>query len=705
MPGQLTASDEFAGSPGLRRAPVELLAALAAACALVGIREHAALLVVATDAAAVLGVLGAALGLGLAVVRMLPRTATPTHAIQRTAVGAGLGLGVVGWLALAFGVAGWLNRTVALFIIVVGWVLLHIEIVRAGGRRGVGASPHGVRPNEETRQECASTRWARWAAAAAGAWPLALGLLVVTLPPGVLWLAEGRGYDVLEYHLEGPREWFQAGRIQFLAHNVYTNFPQQMEMHYLLLMHLIGDPYAAAVPAQMLHALFGVLALVAVAAFAPPGPSRILTLASAVFVPWFVYLGALAYVELGMLLFAALAIGLWLEPLRKGTVPDWRQVALSGVFAGLAAGCKYTAIVLVGVAIAVAAAAMLKASLRARARCVAVFTVAATLAFSPWLARNAIQAGNPVYPFAYDIFGGRAWSEEQAHQWGKGHQTRSDQIAIPARLELAARELFGGWRDDTQRFAPSLVGVVLIPVAIIGFLRRRSREAVFLTCTTATVLVAWMALTHMPGRFAVPILIPLAWLAGLAAMPGGADGRRPKRFDALGWCCLGFALLGGLLNMTSIEARLAHNDRVWQRTAGISLYALTGLTHELQAAHPVNQATPADAKVWLIGDAAVFYVDRPMRYTVVFNRDALLDKVASSLPADRLAIIHAAGITHVVINWSEINRLRDTYGFDQRVTRPWAVETFHAAARHPESSYAWEVFDVREASAAASTQP
>ena len=32
-------------------------------------------------------------------------------------------------------------------------------------------------------------------------------------------------FDAIEYHLQGPKEYFQAGRIAFLPHNVYTSMP------------------------------------------------------------------------------------------------------------------------------------------------------------------------------------------------------------------------------------------------------------------------------------------------------------------------------------------------------------------------------------------------------------------------------------------------------------------------------------------------
>ena len=32
-------------------------------------------------------------------------------------------------------------------------------------------------------------------------------------------------FDVREYHLQAPKEFFQPGRISFLPHNVYANMP------------------------------------------------------------------------------------------------------------------------------------------------------------------------------------------------------------------------------------------------------------------------------------------------------------------------------------------------------------------------------------------------------------------------------------------------------------------------------------------------
>ena len=77
------------------------------------------------------------------------------------------------------------------------------------------------------------------------------------VPPGLLWAEEGNGYDVLEYHLEMPREYLESGRIEYASHNVYANFPANAEMLYLLAMVVHGGALAGITTAKLINVLLG----------------------------------------------------------------------------------------------------------------------------------------------------------------------------------------------------------------------------------------------------------------------------------------------------------------------------------------------------------------------------------------------------------------------------------------------------------------
>ena len=85
---------------------------------------------------------------------------------------------------------------------------------------------------------------------------------------------------------------------------------------------------------------------------------------------------------------------------------------------------------------------------------------------TPWLAKNALDTGNPVYPLAYNVFGGRYWDAELDAKWSQAHGPRP--VSMPA---LVASALDVAGRSDWQ----SPLYVALAPLALFrpGSRRRR----------------------------------------------------------------------------------------------------------------------------------------------------------------------------------------------------------------------------------------
>jgi len=491
--------------------------------------------------------------------------------------------------------------------------------------------------------------------------PLAVMLQGAGVPPGILWNDEARAYDALEYHLQCPREYYDAGRIQFLPHNVYASFPQQMELLYLLLMHLLGGPHAAAIAAQFLHALCGILAVMAIAAWTPAGWARVAAIVAAGSTPWLAYLGCLAYVELGMVAFGAVAAGILVEQVARGGAAGWTELLAAGLWAGLAGGGKYTALALVLVGLMVAWLIVMGVGRRKGAlKGVLWLGIGGLVAFSPWLVRNAAFAGNPVYPFAYRWLGGKAWSAEQDEQWHRGHAPPPAIRSLGGRVQTTVNELFG-----SRMFGPTLFVLAAGGLAVACSNRGRRREetaaAVFLGVAALLIIVGWAALTHMPGRFAVPVIVPLALLVGrgTAAMP---------RWPAM--LLVGLAAAGAAVNDVKTAGEWEAHNLQWKRH-GFPLRELAGWVGVVEDADLVNRVAPAQARVWLVGRATPFYITRSCHYTVVFSRDPWLEMARTATPAQAVDWLRTQGVTHVVFSWPEIERLRRTYGFPEWVTKSW----------------------------------
>jgi hypothetical protein len=626
-----------------------------------------------------------------------------------------LGTGILGTAALALGAAGALNRVVALGLLGAGAALGAAWLyVRQADRRHV----HEHTPEPHSRF---GLGW-QGIALLPLAVPLVIMLVGATLPPGMLWVDEAFGYDALEYHLQCPREYYEAGRITFLPHNVYASFPQQMEMLYLLLMHAAGGPYAAAIACQVLHALFGVLAVAALCGATAAGWARVAVALAAGGVTWVAYVGALAYVENGVLLYAATAALLLRNAVSRETAlrgavaggsnngvsretelrepagwqvdncvsrethyrgaPDSLRLLLAGgLCAGLAGGCKYTALALVAGGLALAGLAVWIGGGRRAAdsspkgespgwlRGLAAFVLGAAVAFSPWPVRNAAFAGNPVFPFAYEWFGGRDWSAAQAAQWRSGHALKAADEKLAGRMKTAWDEFF----------ASPLFGPALTALAVVGLMLGRGRFAWMMFAWAAIMLSVWAAATHMPGRFMIPAMVPLALLAGEAW-----SARRSSVSSAVRGVralLIGGAAASAALGGARLVDRYVQHERDWLARTNVPMRLMVGRTDVKVETNWVNEKTPPDAFVWQVGDAAVFYVDRRMHYTVVFNRDAWLAAATGADAAACVEWLRARGVTHVVFNWSEVGRLRATYGFDPRVTAEWVAGLMRAGLR------------------------
>ncbi len=142
-------------------------------------------------------------------------------------------------------------------------------------------------------------------------------------------------FDVLEYHLQGPKEYFHSGRISYLPHNVYTNMPFNVEMLHLLAMEVMGDWWWGGLSGQLLVALFGPAAAVLIAGAAGKLASpRAAWLAALIYLstPWVYRMAAIAYVE-GPLCFYHAALDLGVD---RGQGGDGCEASASVGFAGVA---------------------------------------------------------------------------------------------------------------------------------------------------------------------------------------------------------------------------------------------------------------------------------------------------------------------------------------------------------------------------------
>ncbi|MCA9245260.1 MAG: hypothetical protein KDA32_14990, partial [Phycisphaerales bacterium] len=205
----------------------------------------------------------------------------------------------------------------------------------------------------------------------------------------------------------------------------------------------------------------------------------------------------------------------------------------------------------------------------------------------------------------------------------------------------------------------------------------RGRELGFGVLWSALLLLAWISLTHMPGRFAIPLIAPLTLGIGRGCAIESARGA--WRWRALGVAAAVAALVGGMQSAMMFQ----EETRLWTQAVGVpSALAFAGDIESFVSpeAQPLNALGP-DAYVWLVGDATPFYLTIRAHYTVVFSRDPWLEFAASHDANASLNWLRERGVTHVWFAWGEIARLGGTYGFPAIVTREWVGGLVEAGAR------------------------
>jgi len=573
--------------------------------------------------------LAAATGFGCAILHLFTRP-RPASDFLTYVTATGLGLGFISLLALLLGLIGFLNQPVAITLIALGILALIARLYR---------TKTDLQPKKLWWSQPAGSGWLLLLAVV----PLAMMFVCAMLPPYFLWTPqEPHGYDAVEYHLQVPREWFEAGRIFPLHHNVFSYLPFNVEMHYLLAMHLKGGPWAGMYLAQFMHAAFVALSVVATGAIAfrltQNRRAAIVATLAAAGVPMLPQLGAIAYVEGGFLLFSILCIGWTLIALRE---PDHRirRFALAGVFAGLACGAKLTA--LPEVVCAVGFLLLLTFLFRREWRPISAshrfallvtFGLCALVTFAPWLIRTGLWATNPLFPEVPQL-GRGPFTQTQAERWKRSLEPRPDQRTIAGRAQAAWTQILSNWQ-----FA-----YLLIPAAILALILKRGDTSVqFLGALFFLLCLFWLFFTHLQARFFI-LAVPLCALL-LATHPRAM---------------LPISILTLLIGCVALHIDMTMTStRPWS-----GVVVLLGDDEFFPTSKiltpPALQSLPQGVPVALVGDARAFMYQIPMkrlRYRTVFDVDdsngkSFFDAMAGPPEPEQVLIIDP----------NELRRFEKTY--------------------------------------------
>ncbi|HSV86967.1 MAG TPA: glycosyltransferase family 39 protein [Levilinea sp.] len=316
---------------------------------------------------------------------------------------------------------------------------------------------------------------------------LIAGLLFAALLYG---LAPPLKYDSLVYHLVLPDAYLRAGRIEYLPWIMKSGMPQTAEMLYALSMALSGAAGAAvmgwAVSVVTVMGLWGYLHQRLGARPAWVGIAALLAgFSMPIHTSW-------AYVDWWCLMFGFGAL-VCLDRWRQDGVTH--HLVIAGLMAGFALGTKYPAGVL-GIA---AGTTLLWNIWRKREKLLPrlfTFGAVAVLAPLPWLVKNFVTTGNPLYPLFF-VSGSMTAVRHEVYQVLPPYGNWQDFVLLPFFATYMGHDTAVGY---SVAIGPLLLALGLL--SWIGWRRLAGEQRLSLESATVfaiTGLVVWAVGNQLSG--------------------------------------------------------------------------------------------------------------------------------------------------------------------------------------------------------------
>ena len=462
-------------------------------------------------------------------------------------------------------------------------------------------------------------------------------------------------YDALAYHLAVPHKYLQHHGFHFLPHHYYSNFPANIGMIFL-----IGLSFSGGMLAKLLSWLYAPMTVLAVYAFAKKHWGRSIALTSAAIiscVPGILILSTLTSVDLGVMFYSSLsffALSTWFS----SNLRSW--VLLSGVFCSLAIGSKYTAIPVTFASLAITLVVHKffteKRSMVSIFQELVTFSVIVFFGISPWLFKNFMYTGNPIFPFFNTLFGvhtgisvgyagimaRRLPSSSQWLDWIKFYLTAPWTITM---TDVAAAGKAGA--------------IFLLGFPAVFLLKTRDVIARNLLLASICSFWLWVFLVPRVLRYAFQIF-PLLSIVIAYTLWNLPVSRHWKKFFVGG---VGLLMAYNMTLFFSESMFLKPFSYLFANYPQEDFLLEHGVNH-YPALQYMNTRLPSHTKILFVGEFRGFYCERDYILQIVRgDEDMFLQQLIHQATGitELVQELQHRGITHILLNRSEMRRIAQNF--------------------------------------------
>lgn len=503
-------------------------------------------------------------------------------------------------------------------------------------------------------------------------------LFSITLFLGAKALKPAIFYDAVTYHLGVPNTYLLEGGIRYLPHDAFSNFPFLAEMLYTL-----GFLISGLKLAQMTSVMIFFLLALALYDFS----RKFLEQTSPVIAP-LLFLATPAFMETAVLYTNDLHLAFYLfmlcyafflyEQKKKPGI-----LVLAGCYAGFCLATKYTALVSVSLITVYGYRSTTKKffSIPPPGKA-ALFLLPALIIFGPWLIKNTLFTGNPFYPAFYGIFGGENMSDEMYRTISRFSHPPDTARILSGLLAHPLALLFpAAWQESPYGIGWSFGPGLACFVPLILFYRKIPSRIQKIAFAALLLFITWAA-TFLMARFLFPAIVLLLIVSA------GALSALTRTFPCWAKSFIRTAFI--LYTFTGLAMGF-YAVNSWTGSFGTAFidepddkYLLRQMIDNEQAilySLPVytyiNETLEPDAKVLIIGDAQHLYLRRRHVYTYLSATTPYdVFRTEKGHPLKIAKTLAARGITHIVYNPTELERLQTCGAIGYKKADNGAIEDF-----------------------------
>lgn len=486
-------------------------------------------------------------------------------------------------------------------------------------------------------------------------------ILIIVVVEIILNLTPPIDRDALIHHLAIPKLWLQNGGFYETKWAVFSYYPMNLDLLYIIPLYFNKDFIA-----KFIHMGFGLGTALLIYYYLRRKISRIAGLLGIlVFIstPVVFRLSTEIYVDLGLAFFITAAIFAFLH-YRDGEYKELKWLFISSIAMGLALGTKYNALLawfFLSLAIVFVYSKDTKEQ-RMAVKCGLIFFLLSLFIFSPWLIKNIILTGNPLYPLLQGIFNitDKA-AQEGALSISGGTYSGIFQMrevmygeSFWETLLIPVRYFFEG-QDNNPRYFNGVLNPVLILLPPFAFLNKSDNcDKLFFTFFAIFFILVSTFLDQTRIRYilpVVPLLSTLTVMGFINILNWTISHPNPFRYILTGICFFVFTVL--------LVQNIFYVKHYYQKISPMN-YALGKESRDdfisrhigsYPAIKYINQHTPDNARIRLILLAGRgYYLDRIYEDDPSMGMSFISRLVAASADDKTFhSYIASLGYTHLLL--------------------------------------------------------